>query len=112
MTHALSTVGFPHSLKKVAQHMGGSIGVESQQGAWSLFWFSIKLDVASSTPPAEWVPRPDLHGLRVLCVDDNPTNLFLLESAAASWGMEVTTLLEPTSLPSDASRSSRVRASF
>ncbi len=77
--------------KQLVEHMGGTIHVESQQGAWSLFWFSIKLDIASPETQIEWLPRPDLQGLRVLCVDDNPTNLFLLESAAATWGMEVTT---------------------
>ncbi|MDH5429301.1 MAG: response regulator, partial [Nitrospirota bacterium] len=81
--------------KQLVEHMEGSIGVESQQGAWSLFWFSIKLEVASSATPTEWVARPDLQGLRVLCVDDNPTNLFLLESAATTWGMEVTTTSNP-----------------
>ncbi len=77
--------------KQLVERMNGTIGVESRQGEWSLFWFSIKLDIASPTTQTEWLPRPDLQGLRVLCVDDNPTNLFLLESSAKTWGMEVTT---------------------
>ena len=77
--------------KQLAELMGGRIGVESQHGAWSLFWFSVKLAKASSRTQTEWIPRPDLKGLRVLCVDHNPTNLFLLESYARSWGMDVQT---------------------
>ncbi len=77
--------------KQLVELMDGQIGVESQRGAWSLFWFSVKLAKAATTTQTEWLPRPDLHGLRVLCMDHNPTNLFLLESYAKSWGMEVTT---------------------
>jgi signal transduction histidine kinase/DNA-binding response OmpR family regulator/HPt (histidine-containing phosphotransfer) domain-containing protein len=77
--------------KQLVERMDGTIGVESQQGQWSLFWFSVKLDIASPTAQTEWLPRLDLRGQRVLCVDDNPTNLFLLESYAKSWGMEPTT---------------------
>ncbi len=81
--------------KQLVEQMHGTIGVESQEGEWSLFWFSIRLGIASPTTQAEWLPRPDLQGLHVLCVDDNPTNLFLLESTTKSWGMEVTTTSDP-----------------
>lgn len=77
--------------KQLVEQMDGRIGVESQQGDWSLFWFSVKLEIAPPPTQTEWIPRPDLQGLRVLCVDDNLTNLFLLESSTQSWGMEVTT---------------------
>jgi CheY-like chemotaxis protein len=74
--------------KQLVERMDGTINVESHQGEWSLFWFSVKLDIASPTTHTEWLPRLDLRGLRVLCVGDNPTNLFLLESYTKSWGME------------------------
>ncbi len=77
--------------KQLVERMEGHIGVESQPGAWSLFWFSLKLEKASAITQTEWLPRSDLQGLRVLCVDDNPTNLFLLESYTKDWGMEVRT---------------------
>jgi signal transduction histidine kinase/DNA-binding response OmpR family regulator/HPt (histidine-containing phosphotransfer) domain-containing protein len=77
--------------KQLVERMDGTIGVESRQGEWSLFWFSVKLDIASPTTQTEWLPQLDLRGQRVLCVDDNPTTLFLLESYAKSWGMDPTT---------------------
>ncbi len=77
--------------KQLVELMDGRIGAESDQGAWSLFWFSMRLEKAAATTQTEWLPRPDLHGLRVLCVDQNPTNLFLLDSFAKSWGMVVQT---------------------
>lgn len=81
--------------KQLVELMDGEIGVESQQGSWSLFWFSVKLAKPLPAPRPEWLPRPDLQGLRVLCVDDNATNLFLLESYAKSWGMEVQSTSNP-----------------
>ena len=81
--------------KLLVEQMGGTIGVESVQGEWSLFWFSVKLDVALASSQTEWLPRPDLQNLRVLCVDDNPTNLFLLETFAKAWRMEVATTPNP-----------------
>ena len=77
--------------KQLVELMDGQIGVESQHGEWSLFWFSVKLLKATTTNQSEWLPRSDLHGLRVLCVDQNPTSLFLLESYTKAWGMVVTT---------------------
>ena len=86
--------------KQLVERMDGTINVESHQGDWSLFWFSVKLDIASPTPQTEWLPRQDLRGLRVLCVGDNPTNLFLLESYTKSWGMEpMTTSIAQQCLP-------------
>ena len=86
--------------KQLAERMDGTIGVESHQGEWSLFWFSVKLDLASPTTQTEWLPRLDLRGLRVLCVGDNPTNLFLLKSYTKSWGMEtMTTSIAQQCLP-------------
>ena len=86
--------------KQLVERMDGTIGVESHQGDWSLFWFSVKLDIGSPTTQTEWLPRLDLRGLRVLCVDDNPTNLFLLESYAKSWGMQpMTTSIAQQCLP-------------
>ena len=73
--------------KQLVDLMEGEIGVESQQGEWSLFWFTLKLAKQSMGTKTEWLPRPDLRDLRVLIVDDNPTNIFLLQSYAHSWGM-------------------------
>jgi signal transduction histidine kinase/DNA-binding response OmpR family regulator len=86
--------------KQLVERMDGTINVESHQGDWSLFWFSVKLDIASPTTQTEWLPRLDLRGLRVLCIDDNPTNLYLLESYAKSWGMEpMTTSIAQQCIP-------------
>ena len=75
--------------------MDGNIGVDSLPGEWTLFWFSVKLGKQPNGQTTEWLPRPDLAGLRVLFVDDNPTNLFLFQSYATSWNLEGITTTRP-----------------
>ena len=56
--------------KKLAVLMAGDVGVESELGQGSCFWFTatLKLD---PTPARKLVPRHDLRQQKVLVVDDN-----------------------------------------
>jgi len=74
--------------KQLVDLMGGEIGVESHPNEWTLFWFSIRLQKQSFRKRPDWTPRKDLQGLRVCCIDDNPTNLFLLQTYTQGWGMQ------------------------
>ena len=56
--------------KKLAGLMGGEVGVESEHGKGSTFWFSARLGLGSVTK-RELLPNPDLRGRRALVVDDN-----------------------------------------
>jgi two-component system sensor histidine kinase/response regulator len=56
--------------KKLAQLMGGEVGVESEPGKGSTFWFSARLGLEAGGQPAR-PPGPDLRGRRALVVDDN-----------------------------------------
>ena len=74
--------------RRLVELMGGETAVESVEGAGSLFWFTAHFaTVVHSLQPHYPVPA-SLKGRRVLMVDDNATNLAILERYARSWNMQ------------------------
>ncbi|MBD2006782.1 MULTISPECIES: GAF domain-containing protein [Cyanophyceae] len=74
--------------KQLVTLMGGEIGVESQPGGGSKFWFTIPF-TTQSKPIATASSSISLMGRRLLVVDDNATNRKVVRSQAANWGMQV-----------------------
>ncbi len=66
-------------VRRLAQFMGGAVGVQSKPGEGSVFWVELELAVATQEDLPVLAPAPTeaagLPGVRVLVVDDSALNL-------------------------------------
>jgi two-component system sensor histidine kinase/response regulator len=69
--------------KQLVHLMGGEIGVESEYGKGASFWFT--LDLKNATEPHPVHTPEDLSGQKVLVVDDNATNRYLIDQLLTNW---------------------------
>ncbi len=83
--------------RQLVELMGGNIGVQSQQGDGSTFWCTIPLHVVGDRGVNRQQLMASLSALRVLAVDDTPTNLEILSDQLLSWGFELATATDAAS---------------
>jgi PAS domain S-box-containing protein len=72
--------------KELAKRMGGEIGVISEEGQGSEFWFTVRLGKQAERE-RNVAELADIRGAHVLVVDDSATNREVLMVQFAAWGV-------------------------
>jgi two-component system sensor histidine kinase/response regulator len=74
--------------KSLAALMDGEVGVDSERGKGSSFWFTARLGISASAAP-RLQAAPDLSGRRVLVVDDNDSARTVIKDMLADMSFAV-----------------------
>ena len=79
-------------VRRLAELMDGQVGVESQEGVGSVFWFTARFGAARCAPGEPHGDIAALKSRRALIVDDNATNRKVLVGQLTQLGMEPTSV--------------------
>jgi two-component system, sensor histidine kinase and response regulator len=74
--------------KQLVEMMAGQIGVHSEPGQGSTFWFTAQLEKQATDAKAPERYNRDLSVLQVLVVDDNATNRQILSHQILAWNIK------------------------
>ncbi|WP_225984573.1 EAL domain-containing protein [Noviherbaspirillum aerium] len=96
--------------RQLVDLMQGHIGVSSELGKGSTFWFTVRCAAAASQPPARNTPA--LHGVRVLVVDASLiVRSFIIQSLETA-GMRCNAVLNGPEALSEIARAEQARAPY
>lgn len=76
--------------KRLSELMGGTIGVESEPGVGSLFWFELPFET-SQAEPVSLQHLKSIVGLKLLIVDDSEDDRTILTAMGTQLGLRVQT---------------------
>jgi PAS domain S-box-containing protein len=77
--------------KQLTEIMGGAIGIESEPGQGSSFWFSLGLPKQPHAGDSKSDQAVDFKGLKVLVVDDHDNARNMLERQLQQWSIQTET---------------------
>ena len=77
--------------RRLAELMDGDVGFTSQEGEGATFWLEICAEASAPAAAVEETPIVALDGMRILLVEDNPTNRLVATKMLEAMGVIVST---------------------